>query len=110
MISRRAIKFLPILGETNIIRSYVGFRPHCIDGIPVIGESDRIKNLYYATGHGGEGVTLGPITGKIISQLIIEGDCKYDISRYLPSRFLKRVLITRHCGQSSTHFNPWVNE
>ena len=89
MIAKRAMKFIPLLGELNVIRSYCGFRPRCMDDKPVIGESVLNKGLYYATGHGGSGMTLGPITGKVISQLIMDGTTEYDIEEFSPARFVK---------------------
>jgi sarcosine oxidase subunit beta len=91
-ISNRAIFFIPLLGNLKIIRSYVGFRPYCADGFPIIGESYLNKNFYYATGHSGSGITLGPITGKIISKIVTGGISDYDLNDFKPSRFEKMKI------------------
>lgn len=91
-ISNRAIFFIPLLGNLEIIRSYVGFRPYCADGFPIIGESYLNKNFYYATGHSGSGITLGPITGKIISKIVTGGISDYDLNDFKPSRFEKMKI------------------
>jgi len=46
-----------------------GLRPCSPDGLPLIGRSREFGNLMVATGHGMLGISLAPITGKLISQL-----------------------------------------
>ncbi len=50
-----------------------GFRPRASDGLPVLGASERINGLFYATGHFRNGILLAPITGELIADEIIEG-------------------------------------
>ncbi|MGC2403914.1 MAG: FAD-dependent oxidoreductase [Acidobacteriaceae bacterium] len=45
---------------------WAGFRPCSPDGLPIIGRSMRYENLCFATGHGMLGVTLAPITAKLV--------------------------------------------
>jgi D-amino-acid dehydrogenase len=47
-----------------------GVRPCSPDGLPIIGATAKCSNLYFATGHGMLGLTLGPITGKLIAGLL----------------------------------------
>jgi glycine/D-amino acid oxidase-like deaminating enzyme len=94
-ILRCAIAFIPRLQELKVIRMYTGFRPQTPDGMPVLGESCTVKNLYYATGHGGDGITLAPITGKLITQLMVDGHADVDLSPFSPARFAGRDGINR---------------
>ncbi|WP_372649642.1 NAD(P)/FAD-dependent oxidoreductase [Draconibacterium sp.] len=48
----------------------VSCRPVTPTGVPIIGRTNKYNNLLIATGHAMMGVSLGPITGKIISQLL----------------------------------------
>tara|TARA_B100000678_G_scaffold94791_2_gene79227 strand:- start:1222 stop:2463 length:1242 start_codon:yes stop_codon:yes gene_type:complete len=50
-----------------------GLRPVSPDGLPFIGKSSKFKNLNVAAGHAMMGWSLGPITGKLISE-IVEGN------------------------------------
>ncbi|WP_417887600.1 NAD(P)/FAD-dependent oxidoreductase [Zunongwangia sp.] len=50
-----------------------GLRPVSPDGLPFIGRSSKFKNLNVAAGHAMMGWSLGPITGKLISE-IVEGN------------------------------------
>jgi glycine/D-amino acid oxidase-like deaminating enzyme len=52
---------------------WVGARPLLPDGLPVIDRVPWFKNAYVATGHGMLGVTLGPATGRSLSELIVTG-------------------------------------
>ncbi len=47
-----------------------GLRPVPPDGMPYIGRSKRVGNLIVATGHAMLGLSMGPITGKLVSELV----------------------------------------
>ncbi len=49
-----------------------GYRPCSPDGMPYIDQSQKYKNLYVATGHGMMGMSLGPATGKMVSEIFLE--------------------------------------
>lgn len=63
-----------------------GLRPVSPDGLPYIGRIPSISNLILATGHAMMGWSLGPATGKLVSQLISEKKPTLDISPYNPVR------------------------
>lgn len=50
-------------------RVWYGYRPCSPDGMPYIDQSESISNCYVATGHGMMGMSLGPATGKMISEI-----------------------------------------
>lgn len=66
---------------------WFGFRPSSPDGLPYIGHSTKLKNLVVATGHGMMGLSLGPATGALVSQLISGQQTDIDIKAFSPSRF-----------------------
>jgi len=87
-MAKRAIKFLPKLKHINCIRTFAGLRPYCyVDGLPIIDKVDFLGGFIMATGHAGEGITLAPITGKIVSELIAEGRTSMPIDAFSFSRF-----------------------
>jgi D-amino-acid dehydrogenase len=63
-----------------------GYRPLSPDGMPYIGKPNNFKNLTIATGHAMIGWTLGPGTGKIVSELILNQKPSVDLSPYHPNR------------------------
>ena len=63
-----------------------GLRPVTPDGLPYIGRSRKYKNLTIATGHAMMGWSLGPVTGKLVSELICNKQTLMDISPFIPER------------------------
>ncbi len=87
-LAKRAIKFMPKLKDVNCIRMFAGLRPFCyVDGLPILSEVDNPAGFVIATGHAGEGITLAPITGKLISELITENRTSIPIDAFSFSRF-----------------------
>ena len=66
---------------------WFGFRPSSPDGLPYIGRSDKYNNLVVATGHGMMGLSLGPATGLLVSEVIKGSKTAIDISAFSPNRF-----------------------
>ena len=57
-----------------VIRSeWCGLRPCTPDGIPLVGPVPGQSGLFVATGHAMLGLTLGPVTGKLIEEHVLEG-------------------------------------
>jgi sarcosine oxidase subunit beta len=67
---KQAVKFFPILKNINVIRCFAGLRPAVSDGTAIISEVADRQGFYIAAGHGGDGIALAPITGKLIAKLI----------------------------------------
>ena len=63
-----------------------GFRPVSPDGLPFIGRTEKFKNLTIATGHSMMGWSLGPATGKLISEVISEKAISMNIDSFRPDR------------------------
>lgn len=68
-------------------REWMGFRPSVPDSVPVIGPSAKGGDILHAYGHGHIGLTLAPITARIVASLIMGRDVELDLAPYLPSRF-----------------------
>ena len=64
-----------------------GLRPCSPDGLPYIGRSKKFTNLVIATGHCMMGLSLGPGTGKLVSELIGHEKPSMDLSAFYPERF-----------------------
>lgn len=79
-LEKYARKLLPGLKKRG--SDWLGFRPSMPESMPVISRSPRDKDVYYAFGHGHIGLTLGGITGKLISELINDQPLTVDISPF----------------------------
>ncbi|WP_374164798.1 NAD(P)/FAD-dependent oxidoreductase [Arcticibacter sp. MXS-1] len=66
---------------------WFGFRPSSPDGLPYIGRSKKLSNLVIATGHGMMGLSLGPATGKLVSQIVSEQQPEIPLSAFSPDRY-----------------------
>ena len=66
---------------------WLGFRPTLPDFLPVIGKSKNYTNVYYSFGHHHLGWTLGAISGKILSKIILGEKTNLDLTPYSSSRF-----------------------
>jgi D-amino-acid dehydrogenase len=74
--------------ENPIVRSeWCGLRPCLPDGLPAVGPVRSYSGLLIATGHAMAGLTLGPVTGKLISECILDGSPSIDITPLRPDRF-----------------------
>ncbi|MFY7672732.1 NAD(P)/FAD-dependent oxidoreductase [Tenacibaculum sp. MEBiC06402] len=64
-----------------------GLRPCSPDGLPYIGRVSGYKNLTVAAGHAMMGWSLGPATGKLITEVISNQKTSMDISPFSVERF-----------------------
>ena len=69
------------------IQPWSGLRPCSPDGLPYVGRFGAYDNLSTATGHAMMGLSLGPVTGKIMAELL-SGECpSFDLALLSPDRF-----------------------
>ncbi|MEM1038858.1 MAG: FAD-binding oxidoreductase [Pseudomonadota bacterium] len=66
---------------------WMGHRPAVADSMPLIGEVPGIKNAFVGFGHDHVGLTGGPKTGRILSQIISGHSPNMDLSPFEPDRF-----------------------
>jgi glycine/D-amino acid oxidase-like deaminating enzyme len=85
---RRAMDFLPDLGQMNGIRSWTGFRSASPDGQPLIGEHPEQPGLWLAVGHEGLGVTTATGTAKLLAAQLLRTPSPLDLDPFLPHRFI----------------------
>lgn len=64
-----------------------GWRPMCVDEVPLIGPVKRWNNLLLATGHGMLGVSMSAATGELVASLLAGGAPVLDPAPYVPARF-----------------------
>ena len=52
---------------------WVGSRPCTVDGLPLIGATEESPRVFAAGGHGMWGITLGPVTGRLLAEKMVTG-------------------------------------
>ena len=73
--------------STEASSRWLGFRPSMPDSLPVIGATRRHANCFLAFGHGHLGLTLGPVTGRLVADLVDGRPPGIDVAPYAPQRF-----------------------
>ena len=81
----RAARFVPRLRDLSVTRSWCGFRPWLPDGLPAIGPLG--DGIWTSTGHEGAGVCHGPISGRLLAQMICGERPALDPTPFDPRRF-----------------------
>src|SRR5438034_424306 len=79
-IFRGAVRLLPALLNHGVQRMWAGLRPVTGDGRPIVGPDPDVERLWYAAGHGRNGILLAALTGEIIADLVTKGETDVDIS------------------------------
>jgi D-amino-acid dehydrogenase len=69
------------------IQPWQGLRPCSPDGLPYIGRTGRYSNLAVATGHSMMGLSLGPITGKLMAEILSRERPSINIQLLNPDRY-----------------------
>ncbi len=80
-----AAKIIPSLSKANIVRCFSGIRVMPKDELPILGGVPGIENLFVAALH--SGMTLNPLVGTLMAELIVEGEPSIPIDHYSITRF-----------------------
>jgi glycine/D-amino acid oxidase-like deaminating enzyme len=92
--SESAIYRVPVLEKARIARGWAGLYEISPDHHAILGEVREVKGFILANGFSGHGFQHCPATGKVISELIVDGKTStIDISPLSIERFEKRELI-----------------
>ena len=73
--------------EMELVELWRGLRPCSPDGVPLLGRSAKYNNLMVACGHAMQGVSLGPVTGKLVSQILTGEKPMLDVAPMKVERF-----------------------
>ena len=85
LLEKKVKKLFPELTYSHIKR-WMGHRPSTSDSLPVIGVSPNAPNVWLAYGHQHIGLTAGPKTGKIISEMILSKQSNLDTDPFSATR------------------------
>jgi D-hydroxyproline dehydrogenase len=85
LLERGAESIFPELGKPD--RTWLGFRPSMPDSVPVIGPSRGGSDVILAFGHGHLGLTLAPVTARIVGDLVAKRRAPPSAEACSPSRF-----------------------
>ena len=86
-LSGLALALLPGLAGQPFTRAWAGLRPRARDGLPLIGPLQGLDRLYIATGHFRNGILLGPLTGRLVAEMIVGEPVSFPLDAFSPGRF-----------------------
>jgi sarcosine oxidase subunit beta len=95
-VLKRAIRRAPCLAEAVIeeSRCRAGLYEMTPDHHAIIGEAPGVRGLFLANGFSGHGVMHSPATGRIISELILDGEARLlDVTSLSATRFAEGRLL-----------------
>lgn len=75
------------LGERLDAEPWLGRRPCLPDMRPVIGPARHHQGLWFNFGHAHHGLTLGPVTGRLLAEMMTGAQTFTDPAPYSPDRF-----------------------
>jgi D-amino-acid dehydrogenase len=86
---KSVVAYLPDFTPASLRRATVrtGLRPVSPDGLPYVGRVSRYANLSVATGHAMMGMSLGPITGKLIAEIVSGDQPSCNLDGLSPDRY-----------------------
>lgn len=84
-----ACSFLPDFTPEDFrgVQPWSGLRPCSPDGLPYVGRVRRFTNLSIASGHAMMGLSLGPITGKLMANMLAEERTSIATAALSPDRY-----------------------
>jgi sarcosine oxidase subunit beta len=85
--AKYTVRAVPLFGSLRALRFFAGFRPICEDNLPIIGPVPGCSQLIIASGHGRTGVRFSASTGKMVSELILDGETEHPMDAFAVNRF-----------------------
>lgn len=91
-IVRSACEYFPGLAEKDLagLKPWVGLRPCPPDGLPYLGRPRRWSNFIVASGHSMMGLSLAPVTGETVANLLEGAEAPGAVEMLSPDRFKRR--------------------
>jgi D-amino-acid dehydrogenase len=86
-LRRSALRCIDGADDLTLLEIWRGLRPCTPDGLPLVGRSRRFGNLILAAGHAMVGMSLGPVTGQLVAQLVTGATPAPDLRLLDPDRF-----------------------
>jgi D-amino-acid dehydrogenase len=76
----------PGLDDATVVEVRVGLRPMSVDDAPILGPLPGLANAFVATGHGANGLLLGPYSARLVASAVL-GTAPPELAPFAPARF-----------------------
>jgi D-amino-acid dehydrogenase len=87
MLSTGARAYIRGIDQATVETTWCGLRPMTADGLPAVGWAPGVDGVFIATGHAMMGFLLGPLSGKLASESLLDGKPSINIAALDPARF-----------------------
>jgi D-amino-acid dehydrogenase len=81
-----AVRIAPALADATFLEVRVGLRPVSDDLLPILGPLPGVDGVYLDTGHGPEGLLLGPLSGRLVARAVCGRDPGLGLEPFSPAR------------------------
>ncbi len=89
-----AFELAPEFKNLSLKKTWAGLRPLAADGLPILGATAEIENLFIATAHYRNGILLAPKTAEILADKIVgNAESKY-LEIFSPRRFRGQTILS----------------
>src|SRR5690554_5565810 len=89
-MAKTVCDLLPPIGELRVVRQWAGLYNMSLDRQPIISKLDELEGFYLACGFSGHGFMFGPMTGKLISEIVLGEEPSFDITELSLNRFKEK--------------------
>jgi len=93
-LSEAALEVVPAAGALVFEGAWAGLRPATPDRRPIIGWAPNVRGLLLATGHYRNGVLLGPLTGRLIADVLLEQGQPAELAPFGLERFADAASLS----------------
>jgi D-amino-acid dehydrogenase len=90
-VLRETLRVMPGLASATLKEVRVGLRPVSVDDMPVLGAIPGVPGFFVATGHGANGLLLGPVSGALVADVVCGKDPAVDLAPFSAERFSARA-------------------
>jgi D-amino-acid dehydrogenase len=87
MLPAGARRYLTGIDQGRVVAEWAGYRPCTSDGMPVIGAVPGTPGAYVGTGHAMMGMTLGPVTGRVLADMVLGRTPVLELPMADPARY-----------------------
>jgi sarcosine oxidase subunit beta len=92
-MAKTVTELLPPLGKLRVVRQWAGLYNLTPDRQPIYGAVDNVEGFYMAVGYSGHGFMFAPMTGLLMSEIILGEETSIDISSLDLGRFARDELV-----------------
>lgn len=85
-ILNQTSQVVPSIGDATLLCAWAGLRPYTPDEMPLIGRHPALDGLVLATGHYRSGILLGPMTGRLVQEIVIGTSPSIPLDPFRPNR------------------------